>query len=163
MAKSNKGPLTQEELLNGRRNSRIFILDVDNSRNQAKRKLQFFSVYSPIRVGGALPVTLYARVWHQLMKEFRLANAAPGIHDYDEQSTAGKEKAKSLPDTEDNIDESLQKAINQSIRESPIVPNMILPPRHGLLLDIPTMSTTTAPTKTLTFTTTPSSNKNRIP
>src|SRR5216684_278889 len=98
----------QEELLNGRPNSRIFILDADNSRNPAKRKLQFFLVYSPIRVGGALPVTLYDRVWHQLTKEFRLANAAPGIHNYDEQSTTSKEKGKSLPNTEDNIDESLQ-------------------------------------------------------
>ena len=86
------------------------------------------------------------------MKEFQLANAAPGIHDYDEQSATSKEKAKSLPDTEDNIDESLQKAIDQSIRESPIVLNVILPPQHGLLLDIPTMSTTTAPTETVAFT-----------
>jgi len=152
----------QEELLNGRPNSRIFILDADDSRNPAKRKLQFFSVYSPIRIGGVLPVTLHNGIWHQLTKEFRLANAAPGIHDYDEQSTAGKEKAKSLPDTEDNIDESLQKAINQSIRESPIVPNMILPPRHGLLLDIPTMSTTTAPTETVAFTTTASAKEEQI-
>src|SRR5712692_8762250 len=130
-AKSYEAPLTQEELLNGRPNSRIFILDTDDSRNPAKRKLQFFSVYSPIRVGGVLPVTLYDGIWHQLTKEFQLANAAPGIHDYDKQSTASKEKAKSLPDTEDNIDESLQKAIDQSIRESPLVLNAILPPRHG--------------------------------
>ncbi len=88
------------------------------------------------------------------MKEFYLANAAPGIHDYDEQSTTSKEKGKSLPDMEDNIDESLQKAINQSIRESPIVPNAILPPRHGLLLDTLAMSTTMAPTETAAFTTT---------
>ena len=95
MANSREEPLTQEELLNGRPNSRIFILDTDDSRNPAKRKLQFFSVYSPIRVGGALPVTLHDGIWHQLMKEFRLANAAPGIHNYDEQSTTSKEKAKS--------------------------------------------------------------------
>ncbi len=114
--------------MNGRPNSRIFILDADDSQNPAKRKLQFFSVYSPIRVGGALPVTLYDGVWHQLTKEFRLANAAPGIHDHDEQSTTSKGKEKSLPNTKDDIDESLQKAIDQSIRESPIVPNTILPP-----------------------------------
>src|SRR5713226_8457998 len=113
----------QEELLNGRPNSRIFVLDADNSWNPAKRKLQFFSVYSPIRVGGALPVTLHDGLWHQLTKEFRLANAAPSIHDYDEQSITSKEKGKSLPDAEDDINESLQKAIDQSIRESPIVPN----------------------------------------
>ena len=128
MANSREEPLTQEELLNGRPNSRIFILNTDDSRNPVKRKLQFFSVYSPIRVGGALPVTLHNGVWHQLTKEFRLANAAPGIHNYDKQSTTSKGKEKSLPDTEDDINESLQKAIDQSIRESPIVPNAILPP-----------------------------------
>jgi len=84
MANSHEGPLTQEELLNGRPNSRIFVLDADDLWNPAKQKLQFFLVYSPIRVGGALPVTLHDGLWHQLMKEFRLANAAPGIHDYDE-------------------------------------------------------------------------------
>ncbi len=119
-------------------------------------------VYSPIRIGGALPVTLYDGVWHQLTKEFQLANAAPGIHDYNEQSTASKEKGKSLPDTEDDIDESLQKAIDQSIRESPLVLNAILPPRHGLLLNIPTMSTTLAPMETVAFTTTTSAKEERI-
>src|SRR5258708_10528804 len=162
MANSHEGRLMLEELLNGRPNSRIFILDADNPRNPAKRKLQFFSVYSPIRVGGALPVTLYNGIWHQLTKEFQLANAAPGIHNYDEQSTIGKGKEKSLPNTEDDIDESLQKAIDQSIRESPVVPNAILPPRHGLLLDIPTMSTTMAPTETVAFTTTAPTKEERI-
>src|SRR5713226_5132146 len=114
--------------------------------------LQFFSVYDPIRVVGALPVTLYNGVWHQITKDFKLANAAPAIHDYDEQSNTSKEKGKSLPDTEDNINESIQKAIDQSIRESPLVPNAILPPRKGLLLDIPKMSTTTAPMETVGFT-----------
>ncbi len=83
-----------------------------------------------------------------------MANAAPGVHDYDEQSTASKEKAKSLPNTEDDIDESIQKAIDQSIRQSPLAPNAILPPRHSLIINIPTMSTTTAPTETVAFTTT---------
>src|SRR5258708_35907345 len=96
----------------------------------------------------------YNGVWHQLTKEFHLANAAPGVHDYDEQSTTSKEKWKSLPDTEDDINESLQKAIDRSIRESPIVPNAILPPRHSLLLNTLAMSTTTAPTETAAFTTT---------
>ncbi len=90
--------------------------------------LQFFSTYDPIRVGGALPVTLYKGVWHQISKEFTLANAAPTIHDYNEQSSTSKEKGKSLTNTEDDIDESLQKAIDQSIRESPLAPNAILPP-----------------------------------
>src|SRR5258707_5380139 len=114
--------------------------------------LQFFSTYDPIRVGGALPVTLYKGVWHQISKEFMLANTAPTIHDYNEQSSTSKEKGKSLPNTEDDIDESLQKAIDQSIRESPLAPNTILPPCKGLLLDIPDMSTTIAPTETVGFT-----------
>ncbi len=90
--------------------------------------LQFFSTYDPIRVGGALPVTLYNGIWHQISKEFTIANAALTIHDYDKQSSTSKEKGKSLTDTEDDIDESLQKVIDQSIRESPLVPNAILPP-----------------------------------
>src|SRR5258707_9113255 len=94
---------------------------------------------------------LYKGIWHQISKEFTLANAAPTIHDYDEQSSTSKEKGKSLTDTEDDIDESLQKAIDQSIRESPLVPNTILPPRRGLLLDMPEMSTTTAPVETVGF------------
>ena len=71
---------------------------------------------------------LYKGVWHQISKDLRLENAAPGVHDYDEQSKTSKGKEKSLPDTEDDIDESLQKAIDQSIRESLLAPNAILPP-----------------------------------
>src|SRR5229473_4192984 len=114
-------PLTQEELLIGKPNSRVFTLNKDDSRNPVGWTLQFFSTYDPIRVGGALPVTLYKGVWHQISKEFTLANVAPTIHDYDEQSDVSKGKGKSLPDTEDDIDETLQKAINLSIRESPLV------------------------------------------
>src|SRR5713226_1991088 len=150
-------PLTQEELLVGKPNSRVFTLDQNDPRNSAGRTLQFFSAYDPIRVGGALPVTLYNGLWHQISKDFRIANAAPTIHDYNEQSSTSREKGKSLPDTEDDIDELLQKAIDQSIRESPLTLNAILPPRKGLLLDIPKMSTTTAPTETIGFmATTPS-------
>src|SRR5229473_6033652 len=135
-------PLTQEELLVGRPNSRVFVLEKDDPKNPAGKALQFFSTYDPIRVGGALPVTLYKGVWHQISKEFTIANAAPAIHDYDEQSSISKGKKKSLPNTEDDIDELLQKAINLSIRESPLAPNAILPPRIGLLLDMPKMSMT---------------------
>src|SRR5258708_30818054 len=116
--------------------------------------LQFFSVYDPIRIGGALPVTLYNGVWHQISKDFTLANAAEAIHNHEKQSDTSKEKGKSLPDTEDDIDKLVQKAIDQSIRESPLAPNAILPPRKGLLLEIPTMSTMTAPTETVGFTST---------
>src|SRR5260370_4547057 len=153
MASDTKPPLTQEELLVGKPNRRIFTLERDDPRNPSERALQFFSTYEPIRVGGALPVTLYKGVWHQISKEFTIANAALTIHDYDEQSSVSKGKGKSLPDTEDNIEESLQKAINLSIRESPLAPNAILPPRKGLILNTFEMSTTTAPTETVGFTT----------
>ncbi len=146
----------------GKPNSRVFTLDKDDSRNPSGRTLQFFSTYDPIRVGGALPVTLYNGIWHQISKEFTIANAAPTIHDYDEQSDTSKEKGKSLPDTEDDIDESLQKAINLSIRESPLTPNAILPPRRGLLLKEPEMSTITAPTETVGFTTTAPTQEQRV-
>src|SRR5258708_35099506 len=106
MASKTDQPLTKEELLVGKPNSRVFTLGKDDSRNLSGRALQFFSTYDPIRVGGALPVTLYKGVWHQISKEFTIANTAPTIHDYDEQSSTSKEKGKSLPDTEDNIDKS---------------------------------------------------------
>jgi len=128
MASSQEKPLTQEKLLNGKPNSRVFTLDANDSRNPAGRKLQFFSTYYPIRVGGALPITLYNRIWHQISKDLRLGNTAPGVHDYNEQSKTSKGKGKSLPNTEDDIDELIQKAINQSIRESPLAPSAILPP-----------------------------------
>src|SRR5260221_6228931 len=162
MASNTDQPLTQEELLVGKPNSRVFVLEKDDPRNPAGKALQFFSTYDPIRVGGALPVTLYNGIWHQISKEFTLANAAPTIHDYDEQSDASKEKGKSLPDTEDDIDETLQKVINLSIRESPLAPNAILPPRKGLLLKEPEMSTTTAPTETVGFTTTAPTQEQRV-
>ncbi len=152
MASTEDQPLTQEELLVGKPNSRVFTLDHDDPRNPAGRTLQFFSTYYPIRVGGALPVTLHNGLWHQISKEFKLTNTAPAIHNYDEQSSTSKEKGKSLPDTEDDIDELVQKAIDQSIRESPLTPNAILPPRKALLLNLPNMSTTTAPTETVGFT-----------
>ena len=112
MASEENQPLTQEELLVGKPNSRVFTLDQSDSRNPAGWTLQFFSAYDPIRVGGALPVTLHNGLWHQISKDFKLANAAPAIHDYDEQSSTSKEKGKSLPDMEDDIDESIQKAID---------------------------------------------------
>ncbi len=112
----------------GKPNSRVFVLKKDDPRNPAGRALQFFSTYDLIKVGGALPVTLYKGVWHQISKEFTIANTTPTIHDYDKQSSISKGKGKSLPDTEDDIKESLQKAINLSIRESPLAPNAILPP-----------------------------------
>src|SRR5258708_26127913 len=152
MASNTDQPLTQEELLVGKPNRRGLTLDQNDSRNPSGRTLQFFSTYDPIRVGGALPVTLYKGVWHQILKEFTIANTAPTIHNYDEQSSTSKEKEKSLPDMEDDIDESLQKAINLSIRESPLAPNAILPPRRGLLLNTPEMSTTTAPVQTVGLT-----------
>src|SRR5258708_4941084 len=152
MASKADQSLTQEELLVGKPNSRVFVLEKDNPRNPTGKALQFFSTYDPIRVGGALPVALHNRVWHQISKEFTIANAAPAIHDYDEQSSISKGKEKSLPDTEDNIEESLQKAINLSIRESPLAPDAILPPRRGLILDTVDMSMTTAPVETVGFT-----------
>src|SRR5258708_22463775 len=130
MASKTDQPRTQEELLIGRPNSRVFTLDQNDPKNPAGRALQFFSTYNPIRVGGALPVTLYNGIWHQISKEFTIANAAPTIHDYNKQSSTSKEKGKSLTDTEDNIDKMLQKVINLSIRESLLVPNAILPPQR---------------------------------
>src|SRR5258708_7583758 len=162
MASSQEGTLTQEELLTGKPNSRVFTLNANDKRNPVGKKIQFFSIYSPIQVGGALPIVLYKGVWHQIFKDLKLGNAAPGVHNYDEQSETSKEKGKSLPDTEDNIDELLQKAIDQSIRESPLAPNMILPPQHTLIIDVPAMSATTAPTEMAAFTMTAPTKKEQV-
>src|SRR5713226_5827658 len=71
---------------------------------------------------------------------------------YNIKSETSKRKGKSLPNTKDNINELLQKAIDQSIRESPLTLNALLPPRAALTLDIPTMSMTiTAPTEMVGF------------
>src|SRR5258708_16256677 len=161
MASKMDQPLSQEELLVRKPNSRVFTLGKDDSRNPSGRMLQFFSTYDPIRVGGALPIMLYNGIWHQISKELMLANAAPTVHNYDEQSDTSKEKGKSLPDTEDDIDKSLQKAINLSIRESLLVPNAILLTRRGLLLDTHEMSTTTA-VETVGFTAAAPTKEERI-
>ena len=130
MASSQEMPLTQEELLHTKPNTRIFTLDAADPKNPAGRKLQFFSSYFPLRVGGAIPVTLHNGVWHQLNNPREPSLGAPtlSIHNYDIQSQTSKEKGKSVPSTDDDIDELLQKAIDQSIRESPLAPNAILPP-----------------------------------
>jgi len=126
-ASSQERPLIQEELLNGRPNSRVFTLNTNDSKNPSGKKLQFFSIYHPIRVGGALPITLYNGIWHQISKDIQISITAPRVHNYDKQSKTSKGKGKSLPNTEDDINELIQKAINQSIRESPLAPSTILP------------------------------------
>src|SRR5258708_34057331 len=148
MASKTDQPLSQEELLVGKPNRRVFVLEKDDPRNPAGRALQFFSTYDPIRVGGALPVTIHNGIWHQISKEFTIANAAPAIHDYNKQSNISKGKERSLPDTEDDIDESLQKVIDLSIRESPLAPNAILPPQKEPIFNPFNISTTTAPPET---------------
>src|SRR5260370_35789228 len=75
-------PLTQEELLIGKPNSRVFTLDQNDSRNPAGWTLQFFSTYDPIRVGRELPVTLHKREGNQIPKEFMLTSASPTMHNY---------------------------------------------------------------------------------
>ncbi len=157
MDSSQSKPLTQEKLLQSRPNRCIFTLDAANPKNPADKKLQFFSMYSPIRIGGAIPITLHNSVWHQLTnpKEPHLGNLTMSIHNYDIKCNTSKGKGRSLPNTEDDIDKSLQKVIDQSIRESPLAPNMLLPPRAAFVLDIPTMNTTTmAPAETVGFTVT---------
>jgi hypothetical protein len=61
-------------------------------------------------------------------------------------------KGKSIPESEDDIHKNVQKALDQSIRQSPIAPNAIIPPRIGLLLDQQEMSTTmTTPAETVGY------------
>jgi hypothetical protein len=107
------------------------------------KKLQFFSKYEPFSYNGVIPVTIHNGIWHQLanLKNPMLGEPYPVIHKHDLEEQMGK--GKSIPDSEDDIHEDVQKALDQSIRQSPIAPNAIIPPRIGLLLDQQEMSTTT--------------------
>jgi hypothetical protein len=75
------------------------------------------------------------------------------IHKHDVKTQEEKGKGKSIPESEDDIEEDVQKVLDQSIRKSPIAPNAIIPPRIGLLLNQSEMITTTmASTETVGFT-----------
>ncbi len=107
---------------------------------------------------------LYNRVWHQLNnpKEPTLGAPTLSIHDYNIQSSTSKGKGKSLPSMEDDIDELLQRAIDQSIRESPLALNAILPPRAALVLDTPSSRMLQTATKTVEFTTVAPTKEERV-
>jgi hypothetical protein len=75
------------------------------------------------------------------------------IHKHDINTQTEKGEGKSIPESEDNIKENIQKVLDQSIRKSPVALNTIIPPRIELLINQPKMSaTTTASTKTVGFT-----------
>jgi hypothetical protein len=141
-------------LLKGRPNRRIFVLDPTNPKNPSAKQLQFFSKYEPLNHKGAVPVAIHNRIWHQLTNPENptLGEPYPVIHEHDleEQQTT---KGGSIPELEDDIHEDVQKALDQSIRRSPVAPNTIIPPRRGLLLKPREMSiTTTTPAETIGYT-----------
>jgi hypothetical protein len=118
------------------------------------KKLQFFSKYEPLSYNGAIPVTIHNGIWHQLanLKNPTLGEPYPVIHEHDLEAQQEKGKGKSIPESEDDIEEDVQKALDQSIRKSPIALNTIIPPRIGLLLNQPEMSTTTTtPAETIGY------------
>jgi hypothetical protein len=132
---SNTRPLTQEELLQGRPNQRIFILEPTDPKNPSMKQLQFFSKYKPLSYNGAIPVTIHNGIWHQLAnpKNPTLGEPYPIVHEHDLEEQA--RKGRSIPDSEDDIHEDIQKALDQSIRQSLIAPNAVILPRIGLLLE----------------------------
>ena len=138
-------PLTQEKLLKGWPNQRIFTLEANDPKNPSNKKLQFFSKYGLLNHKGALPVAIHNGVWHQLVnpKEPALGEPLLSIHKYDIDIQLNKGKGKSIPESEDDITEDVQKALDQTIRQSPVAPNAIMAPWAGLLLNLPEMSTTT--------------------
>jgi hypothetical protein len=125
------------------------------------KKLQFFSKYEPLSYNGAIPVTIYNGIWHQLAnpKNPALGEPCPAIYKHDLEAQKEKGKGKSIPKSKDDIEEDIQKALDQSIKKSPVTPNTIILPRIGLLLDQPDMSaTTTTLAETVGYTlTTPTS------
>jgi hypothetical protein len=141
-------------LLKGCPNQRIFVLNPTDLKNPSAKQLQFFSKYEPLNHKGAVPVAIHNRIWHQLTNPENpaLGEPYPVIHEHDleEQQTA---KGGSIPESEDDIHEDIQRALDQSIRQSPVTPNAIIPPRRGLLLEPWEMSTiTTTPAETIGYT-----------
>jgi hypothetical protein len=59
---SSTRPLTQEELLQGRPNQRIFVLEPTDPKNPSTKQLQFFSKYEPLSYNRAIPVTIHNRI-----------------------------------------------------------------------------------------------------
>jgi hypothetical protein len=113
---SSTRPLTQEELLQGHPNRRIFVLDPTDSKNPSMKQLQFFSKYKPLSYNRAIPVTIHNGIWHQLAnpKNPTLGKPYPIVHKHDLEEQA--RKGGSIPNSEDNIYEDIQKALDQSIR-----------------------------------------------
>jgi hypothetical protein len=149
---STSRPLTQEELLQGHPNQRIFVLDPTDPKNPLTKKLQFFSKYEPLSYNRAIPVAIHNGIWHQLAnpKNPILGEPYPVIHEHDLEEQAGK--GRSIPNSEDNIHEDVQRALDQSIRQSPVALNAIILPRIGLLLEPQEMSATaTTSTKTVGY------------
>jgi hypothetical protein len=79
-----------------------------------------------------------------------LGKPYPVIHKHNLEEQTGK--GKSVPGSEDDIHEDIQKALDQSIRQSPIALNTIIPPRIGLLLNQQEISiTATTPAETVGY------------
>jgi hypothetical protein len=146
-------------LLKGRPNQRIFVLDPTDPKNPSAKQLQFFSKYKPLSHNRAVPVAIHNGIWHQLTnpKNPTLGEPYPIVHEHDLEEQQAV-KGGSIPESEDDIHEDIQKALDQSIRRSPVPPNAIIPPRRGLLLEPREMSmTTTTPAETIGYTTAPAS------
>jgi hypothetical protein len=106
------------------------------------KKLQFFLKYEPLSYNGAIPVAIHNGIWHQLAnpKNPILGEPYPIIYKHNLEEQAGK--GESIPNSEDDIHKDIQRALDQSIRQSPVAPNAIIPPRIGLLLKQQEMSAT---------------------
>jgi hypothetical protein len=133
---SNARPLLQDELLKGRPNQRIFVLDPTDPKNLSAKQLQFFSKYEPLNHKGAVPVAIHNGIWHQLINPENpvLGEPYPVVHEHDlkEQQTV---KGGSIPKSEDDIHKDIQRVLDQSIKRSPVALNAIIPPRRELLLE----------------------------
>jgi hypothetical protein len=113
---SSARPLSQDELLKGHPNRRIFVLDPTDLKNLSAKQLQFFSKYEPLSHNGAVPVAIHNGIWHQLAnpKNPTLGEPYPIVHKHDlEEQTR---KGESIPESEDDIHEDVQRALDQSIR-----------------------------------------------
>src|SRR5216684_505984 len=151
--------LTAEQLIKYRTNYRVRKLEVNNPRNHTGKDLLIYcdNDYGRLNTGSIL-VCLWDDHWHKIARPDHpiLGEEIPWLHTYDgdrptphtptPQPDKGKETA-----SEQSIDDSDQKALNDQIRNSPAVSQLNLPPptdawtkRYSKKYEIPAMVTQTS-------------------
>src|SRR5260221_638396 len=129
-------PLTAEQLIKYKTNYRVRKLEQNNPRNHTGKDLLIYcdNDYGRLNTGSIL-VCLWNDHWHRIARPDHpiLGEEIPWLHTYDgdrptphtptPQPDKGKETA-----SEQSIDDSDQRALDDQIRNSPAIPQPHLPP-----------------------------------